>query len=137
MSHFRVFMPGNYGGGHHKRRGHQSTELGAAGSSGSRDNRRRNYSTQRVGWGAATPNMERTESHRGLDSGNVRDRTAERPPPGLRGREIGLWYAKRSKERKQDSEGQEQRVKQLPQVMNFSIGSGTVSNVFWVPVSRI
>ena len=27
-----------------------------------------------------------------------------RPPPGLSGREIGLWYAKRSKQKKEEQE---------------------------------
>ena len=29
-----------------------------------------------------------------------------RPPPGLRGREIGLWYASRQKERNKETEKQ-------------------------------
>lgn len=36
-----------------------------------------------------------------------RDHRGSRPPPGLRGREIGLWYAKRSNAKKQNEELQQ------------------------------
>jgi hypothetical protein len=42
----------------------------------------------------------------------------ERPPPGLRGREIGMWYAQRSKQRAQNSENYLVRFFEAWKMMN-------------------
>ena len=44
---------------------------------------------------------------RGGGGGRGRGRGGGGPPPGLKGREIGMWYAQRSKGKKKDKEIQE------------------------------
>jgi ATP-dependent RNA helicase DHX36 len=43
------------------------------------------------------------ESGEGGEGGG-RGRRRGRPPPGLKGREIGLWYAQKSKKKKEEME---------------------------------
>lgn len=48
-----------------------------------------------------------------MDEKHSSDRGRGRPPPGLVGREIGMWYAQRSKAKKADMEKKNVRSQQV------------------------
>lgn len=55
------------------------------------------WKDSRRGYNRGQDSSEGSGSHSGRGRGH-------RPPPGLKGREIGLWYARRGKARKEEKE---------------------------------
>lgn len=69
-------------------------------------------------------NRNASNSSNGIENQITSDKGDEERPPGLKGREIGLWYAQRNKRRKEQDlaggvEG-ERRIKMVGQFFVFS-----------------
>ena len=70
-------------------------------------NRRGSSHRQSGGWNRDRTDNEGFEperSRQGNEEGDFQQRASHRPPRGLRGREIGMWYARHSRGRKEAAE---------------------------------
>lgn len=70
-----------------------------------------------------------------LESRNqsLSDENQQRPPPGLRGREIGMWYAQRSKNQRSSNEGKPYEKKLVSKLLHESRAYLQLRSLFSFP----